>query len=195
MHEDIESALADCRLGKKMRPQTLKWVWDCGGAGSGHPQGGAAAEQPRPHCRGHQEKLRQRQSVLPPRQGPAPVPVHHHAQDASPPKNRVSQPGEPRALGWGLMPPLGAQSAAALPPPVPHPGFYRQESQDEEPPRAVLAQKIEKETVGLSLIAPPTGCTRPSPGPGAKGHHVGLLGAQLTPAPALTPANPQLCPG
>lgn len=90
VHEDIESALADCRLGKKMRPQTLK---------------------------GHQEKLRQRQSVLPPRQGPAPVPVHHHAQDASPPKNRVSQPG-----------------------------FYRQESQDEEPPRAVLAQKIEKET-------------------------------------------------
>ncbi|KAM5317344.1 epidermal growth factor receptor kinase substrate 8-like protein 2 isoform 2-T2 [Glossophaga mutica] len=90
VHEDIESALADCRLGKKMRPQTLK---------------------------GHQEKLRQRQSVLPPRQGPAPVPVHHYAQDASPPKNRVSQPG-----------------------------FYRQESQDEEPPRAVLAQKIEKET-------------------------------------------------
>lgn len=24
VHEDIESALADCRLGKKMRPQTLK---------------------------------------------------------------------------------------------------------------------------------------------------------------------------
>lgn len=90
VHEDIESALADCRLGKKMRPQTLK---------------------------GHQEKLRQRQSVLPPRQGPAPVPVHLYAQDASAPKNRVSQPG-----------------------------FYRQESQDEEPPRAVLAQKIEKET-------------------------------------------------
>lgn len=90
VHEDIESALADCRLGKKMRPQTLK---------------------------GHQEKLRQRQSVLPPRQGPAPVPVHLYAQDASVPKNRVSQPG-----------------------------FYRQESQDEEPPRAVLAQKIEKET-------------------------------------------------
>ncbi|XP_036895067.1 epidermal growth factor receptor kinase substrate 8-like protein 2 isoform X2 [Sturnira hondurensis] len=90
VHEDIESALADCRLGKKMRPQTLK---------------------------GHQEKLRQRQTVLPPRQDPAPVPFHHYAQDASPPKNRVSQPG-----------------------------FYRQESEDEEPPRAVLAQKIEKET-------------------------------------------------
>jgi hypothetical protein len=24
VQEDIESALADCRLGKKMRPQTLK---------------------------------------------------------------------------------------------------------------------------------------------------------------------------
>ncbi|XP_054432787.1 epidermal growth factor receptor kinase substrate 8-like protein 2 isoform X2 [Pteronotus mesoamericanus] len=90
VHEDIESALADCRLGKKMRPQTLK---------------------------GHQEKLRQRQSVLPPRQGPAPVPLQRYAQDSSPPRNRVSQPG-----------------------------FHRQESQDEEPPRAVLAQKIEKET-------------------------------------------------
>lgn len=120
MHEDIESALADCRLGKKMRPQTLKWVWDWGGAGRGRLQEGAAAEQPRPHCRGHQEKLRQRQSVLPPRQGPAPVPVHHFAQDASPPKNRVSQPGGPRALGWRLMPSLGgsvsSSSASPRPP-------------------------------------------------------------------------------
>nr|XP_008508886.1 PREDICTED: epidermal growth factor receptor kinase substrate 8-like protein 2 [Equus przewalskii] len=31
VHEDIESALADCRLGKKMRPQTLKIVSTCGG--------------------------------------------------------------------------------------------------------------------------------------------------------------------
>ncbi|XP_036136987.1 epidermal growth factor receptor kinase substrate 8-like protein 2 isoform X2 [Molossus molossus] len=96
VHEDIESALADCRLGKKMRPQTLK---------------------------GHQEKLRQRQSVLPPRQGPAPVPFQHYAQNSSPPKNRVGPPVSPS-----------------------EPGFRSQESQDEEPPRAVLAQKIEKET-------------------------------------------------
>ncbi|XP_066108536.1 epidermal growth factor receptor kinase substrate 8-like protein 2 isoform X2 [Saccopteryx bilineata] len=93
VHEDIESALADCRLGKKMRPQTLK---------------------------GHQEKIRQRLSVLPPPQAPAPVPFQHYARDSSPPKNRVG-------------------------PPVP-PSFRRQESQDEEPPRAVLAQRIEKET-------------------------------------------------
>lgn len=96
VHEDIESALADCRLGKKMRPQTLK---------------------------GHQEKLRQRQSVLPPRQGPAPVPFQRFAQNSSPPKNRVGPPVSPS-----------------------EPGFRSQESQDEEPPRAVLAQKIEKET-------------------------------------------------
>lgn len=96
VHEDIESALADCRLGKKMRPQTLK---------------------------GHQEKLRQRQSVLPPRQGPAPVPFQPYAQNSSPPKNRVG-----------------------LPVPPGEPGFRSQGSLDEEAPRAVLAQKIEKET-------------------------------------------------
>ncbi|XP_015993740.2 epidermal growth factor receptor kinase substrate 8-like protein 2 isoform X1 [Rousettus aegyptiacus] len=96
VHEDIESALADCRLGKKMRPQTLK---------------------------GHQEKIRQRLSVLPPPQGPAPIPVQRYAGDSSPPKNRV-----------GLQDPLG------------EPGFCRRESLDEETPRAVLAQKIEKET-------------------------------------------------
>lgn len=96
VHEDIESALADCRLGKKMRPQTLK---------------------------GHQEKLRQRQSVLPPRQGPAPVPFQPYAQNSSPPKNRVG-----------------------LPVPPSEPGFRSQGALDEEAPRAVLAQKIEKET-------------------------------------------------
>ncbi|XP_061058312.1 epidermal growth factor receptor kinase substrate 8-like protein 2 isoform X2 [Eubalaena glacialis] len=95
VHEDIESALADCRLGKKMRPQTLK---------------------------GHQEKIRQRQSVLPPSQGPAPIPFQRHGRDSPSTKNRV-----------GLPTPLG------------DPGFRRWESQDEEP-RAVLAQKIEKET-------------------------------------------------
>lgn len=96
VHEDIESALADCRLGKKMRPQTLK---------------------------GHQEKLRQRQSVLPAPQGPAPIPFQRNNADTSPPKNRVGPPV-----------PLSESS------------FRRQESLDEEPPRAVLAQKIEKET-------------------------------------------------
>ncbi|XP_072495622.1 epidermal growth factor receptor kinase substrate 8-like protein 2 isoform X2 [Notamacropus eugenii] len=98
VHEDIESALADSKLGKKMRPQTLK---------------------------GHQEKIRQRQSILPPPQGPAPIPFY---QDAGAPphssKNRVA-------------------------PPVPHsmPDHGRRDSssQDEEP-RALLAQKIEKET-------------------------------------------------
>ncbi|XP_023364338.1 epidermal growth factor receptor kinase substrate 8-like protein 2 isoform X2 [Otolemur garnettii] len=94
VHEDIESALADCRLGKKMRPQTLK---------------------------GHQEKIRQRQSILPPTQGPAPVPIQRRGDSA---KNRVGP---------------------AAPVPLSEPSHYRQESLDEEP-RAVLAQKIEKET-------------------------------------------------
>ncbi|XP_059566675.1 epidermal growth factor receptor kinase substrate 8-like protein 2 isoform X1 [Myotis daubentonii] len=96
VHEDIESALADCRLGKKMRPQTLK---------------------------GHQEKIRQRLSVLPPRQGPAPVPFQPFAQNSGPPKNRVGLPVSPS-----------------------EPGYRSQEAADEEPPRAVLAQRIEKET-------------------------------------------------
>ncbi|KAL2805555.1 epidermal growth factor receptor kinase substrate 8-like protein 2 [Daubentonia madagascariensis] len=94
VQEDIESALADCRLGKKMRPQTLK---------------------------GHQEKLRQRQSILPPPQGPAPVPFQRGG-DSAQAKNRVG-----------------------LPMPLTEPGHRRRESLDEEP-RAVLAQKIEKET-------------------------------------------------
>ncbi|XP_040826794.1 epidermal growth factor receptor kinase substrate 8-like protein 2 [Ochotona curzoniae] len=95
IHEDIESALADCRLGKKTRPQTLK---------------------------GHQEKIRQRQSILPPPQGPAPIPFQRLSGDSPQARNRVGPwlpPGEP--------------------------GFRHQESPDEEP-RAVLAQKIEKET-------------------------------------------------
>uniref|UniRef100_A0A8C8Z4T7 Epidermal growth factor receptor kinase substrate 8-like protein 2 n=1 Tax=Prolemur simus TaxID=1328070 RepID=A0A8C8Z4T7_PROSS len=79
VQEDIESALADYRLGKKIRPQTLK---------------------------GHQEKLRQRQSILPPPQAPAPIPFHSRPSSA---------------------------------------GLRHRESLDEEP-RAVLAQKIEKET-------------------------------------------------
>ncbi|KAB1251700.1 Epidermal growth factor receptor kinase substrate 8-like protein 2 [Camelus dromedarius] len=95
VHEDIESALADCRLGKKMRPQTLK---------------------------GHQEKLRQRQSVLPPPQGPAPIPFQRYGGDSPSTKNRV-----------GLSEPLS------------EPGFRLRESLEEEP-RALLAQRIEKET-------------------------------------------------
>ncbi|XP_034869534.1 epidermal growth factor receptor kinase substrate 8-like protein 2 isoform X2 [Mirounga angustirostris] len=95
VHEDVESALADCRLGKKLRPQTLK---------------------------GHQEKIRQRQSVLPAPRGPAPIPFQRYGSDSPPAKNRVG-------------PPM----------PLTEPSFRRRESQDEEP-RAVLAQKIEKET-------------------------------------------------
>ncbi|XP_044775757.1 epidermal growth factor receptor kinase substrate 8-like protein 2 isoform X1 [Neomonachus schauinslandi] len=95
VHEDVESALADCRLGKKLRPQTLK---------------------------GHQEKIRQRQSVLPAPKGPAPIPFQHYGSDSPSAKNRVG-------------PPM----------PLTEPSFRRRESQDEEP-RAVLAQKIEKET-------------------------------------------------
>uniref|UniRef100_A0A2K6K944 EPS8 signaling adaptor L2 n=1 Tax=Rhinopithecus bieti TaxID=61621 RepID=A0A2K6K944_RHIBE len=105
VHEDIESALADCRLGKKMRPQTLKR---------------------------HQEKIRQRQSILPPPQGPAPIPFQHRSRDSPQAKNRVgpqvplSEPGRAHCEGLGEQPPC---------PPS-----------EEEEPRAVLAQKIEKET-------------------------------------------------
>ncbi|XP_048215460.1 epidermal growth factor receptor kinase substrate 8-like protein 2 isoform X2 [Perognathus longimembris pacificus] len=95
VQEDIESALADCRLGKKMRPQTLK---------------------------GHQEKIRQRQSILPPPQPPAPIPFQRLAGGSPQAKNRVGPPV-----------------------PLSEPSYRRRESQDEEP-QAVLAQRIEKET-------------------------------------------------
>ncbi|XP_020835036.1 epidermal growth factor receptor kinase substrate 8-like protein 2 isoform X2 [Phascolarctos cinereus] len=102
VHEDIESALADSKLGKKMRPQTLK---------------------------GHQEKIRQRQSILPPPQGPAPIPFH---QDGGAPphssKNRVAPPVAPNVPDYGR----------------------RDSSSPDEEPRAVLAQKIEKETQTLN---------------------------------------------
>uniref|UniRef100_A0A8C4XR28 Epidermal growth factor receptor kinase substrate 8-like protein 2 n=1 Tax=Falco tinnunculus TaxID=100819 RepID=A0A8C4XR28_FALTI len=55
VHEDIESALADHKHGKKIRPQTLK---------------------------ANQEKIRQRQSILPPPQGPAPIPIQHDTRAA-----------------------------------------------------------------------------------------------------------------
>uniref|UniRef100_A0A7N4PFB1 EPS8 signaling adaptor L2 n=1 Tax=Sarcophilus harrisii TaxID=9305 RepID=A0A7N4PFB1_SARHA len=94
VHEDIESALADRRMGKKMRPQTLK---------------------------GHQEKIRQRLSILPPARGPAPISFH---RDAGCSKNRV-----------------------AAPVPLSAPDYGRRDSgSQEEEPRALLAQKIEKET-------------------------------------------------
>lgn len=47
-------------------------------------------------------------------------------------------------------------------------GFRRWESQDEEP-RAVLAQKIEKETVGLGPAGPPTHSGLLGPGQGPRG--------------------------
>lgn len=151
VHEDIESALADCRLGKKMRPQTLK---------------------------GHQEKIRQRLSVLPAPQSPAPIPFQRYAANASPPKNRVGPPV-----------------------PLSEPGFRRQESLDEEPPRAVLAQKIEKETVGLrGWQVPPQPTPTPPPGQEPRGSAWGCpcrrwRGCLADPCPSRTLANPQLRPG
>uniref|UniRef100_A0A8D2IR20 Epidermal growth factor receptor kinase substrate 8-like protein 2 n=1 Tax=Urocitellus parryii TaxID=9999 RepID=A0A8D2IR20_UROPR len=65
VQEDIQSALADYRMGKKLRPQTLK---------------------------GHQEKIRQRQSILPPPQSPAPIPFQRQAGDSPQAKNRVGLP-------------------------------------------------------------------------------------------------------
>ncbi|XP_028915232.1 epidermal growth factor receptor kinase substrate 8-like protein 2 isoform X2 [Ornithorhynchus anatinus] len=96
VYEDIASALSDSRQGKKLRPQTLK---------------------------ANQEKIKQRQSILPPPQGPAPIPFQHDA-GGSPrnPKNRVA-------------------------PPVPYEQGQRGPApQGPEESRALLAQKIEKET-------------------------------------------------
>lgn len=65
--------------------------------------------------RGHQEKIRQRQSILPPPQSPAPIPFQRQAGDSPQAKNRVglplpvpfSEPGRLRG-GWGLLgTPLG----------------------------------------------------------------------------------------
>uniref|UniRef100_A0A2D4F6S8 PID domain-containing protein n=1 Tax=Micrurus corallinus TaxID=54390 RepID=A0A2D4F6S8_MICCO len=95
VHEDIESALADHKFGKKIRPQTLKV---------------------------NQEKIKQRQSILPPPQGPAPIPFHDESRSfRKNNQNRVvplSQPEYDR----------------------------RSSSQDYDESRAALAQKIEKET-------------------------------------------------
>uniref|UniRef100_A0A8C8S007 Epidermal growth factor receptor kinase substrate 8-like protein 2 n=1 Tax=Pelusios castaneus TaxID=367368 RepID=A0A8C8S007_9SAUR len=99
VHEDIESALADHKQGKKIRPQTLKV---------------------------NQEKIKQRQSILPPPAGPAPIPIQHETQ-GSPGSNR---------------------NRVAPPPPQNEPEFEQRSpsSQDNEESRAIFAQKIEKET-------------------------------------------------
>uniref|UniRef100_A0A2D4L2Z9 PID domain-containing protein n=1 Tax=Micrurus paraensis TaxID=1970185 RepID=A0A2D4L2Z9_9SAUR len=101
VHEDIESALADHKFGKKIRPQTLKV---------------------------NQEKIKQRQSILPPPQGPAPIPFHDESRSfRKNNQNRVvplSQPEYDR----------------------------RSSSQDYDESRAALAQKIEKETVSDSNL-------------------------------------------
>uniref|UniRef100_A0A8C0HA74 Epidermal growth factor receptor kinase substrate 8-like protein 2 n=1 Tax=Chelonoidis abingdonii TaxID=106734 RepID=A0A8C0HA74_CHEAB len=89
VHEDIESALADHKQGKKIRPQTLKV---------------------------NQEKIKQRQSILPPSQGPAPIPIQHEMR------------GSPMNHRNRVAPPLDSRS------------------QEHEESRAILAQKIEKET-------------------------------------------------
>uniref|UniRef100_A0A8C3UUH2 Epidermal growth factor receptor kinase substrate 8-like protein 2 n=1 Tax=Catharus ustulatus TaxID=91951 RepID=A0A8C3UUH2_CATUS len=90
VHEDIESALADHKHGKKIRPQTLK---------------------------ANQEKIKQRQSILPPPQGPAPIPIQHDI--------RVNIFFSP------LFADYDRRSSG---------------SHDHEESRAMLAQKIEKET-------------------------------------------------
>ncbi|KAK9410124.1 epidermal growth factor receptor kinase substrate 8-like 2 [Crotalus adamanteus] len=96
VHEDIESALADHKFGKKIRPQTLKV---------------------------NQEKIKQRQSILPPPQGPAPIPFQDESRGSRKNnQNRVASPSQPE---------YDRRSSS---------------SQDYEESRAVLAQKIEKET-------------------------------------------------
>lgn len=86
VHEDIESALADCRLGKKMRPQTLK---------------------------GHHEKLQQRRSVLPGPQSPAPIPVQRSGGDSIP-KNRVGPPAPLGDAGFRRRESLDEEPRAVL---------------------------------------------------------------------------------
>ncbi|NXK42482.1 ES8L2 protein, partial [Piprites chloris] len=97
VHEDIESALSDHKHGKKIRPQTLK---------------------------ANQEKIKQRQSILPPPQGPAPIPIQHDMRGSGMNRNRVAPPSQH------------------------DPDYERRSSSshDHEESRAMLAQKIEKET-------------------------------------------------
>ncbi|KAF7245516.1 Epidermal growth factor receptor kinase substrate 8-like protein 2 [Varanus komodoensis] len=99
IHEDIESALSDQKLGKKIRPQTLKV---------------------------NQEKIKQRQSILPPPQGPAPISFQHDPRGY--PKNNVNRAA---ALSQQNNPEYDRRNS---------------NSQEQEESRAILAQKIEKET-------------------------------------------------
>ncbi|KAJ6664975.1 hypothetical protein lerEdw1_005206 [Lerista edwardsae] len=103
VHEDIESALADHKFGKKIRPQTLKV---------------------------NLEKIKQRQSILPPPQGPAPIPFQYEARGS--PKNNLNRVAPPSQRN--------------------EPEYERRNSasKDHEESRAVLAQKIEKETQTLN---------------------------------------------
>lgn len=164
---------------------------------------GQAERGLRPHSRGHQEKIRQRLSVLPPPQGPAPIPFQRHGGDSPTTKNRVGLPvplSEPsRQRGWagGCM---GVRAGAPVSSSsVSHPGFLRRESLEEEP-RAVLAQKIEKETVGLAqdrLGRPPTLCPHglPPASTHAQSQAGGPRGRALGAVPAAggTP-EADLCP-
>lgn len=45
-------------------------------------------------CRANQEKIRQRQSILPPPQGPAPIPIQHDMRGSGMNRNRVAPPSQ-----------------------------------------------------------------------------------------------------
>ncbi|XP_018411553.1 PREDICTED: epidermal growth factor receptor kinase substrate 8-like protein 2 isoform X2 [Nanorana parkeri] len=94
VHADIESALADIKHGNKMRPQTLKV---------------------------NQERIKQRESILPPATAPKPA-----FRDN---KNRVISPAAPNDIEFDRRSNI---------------------SQEPEESREVLAKKIEKETQCLN---------------------------------------------
>ncbi|KAE8607209.1 hypothetical protein XENTR_v10011081 [Xenopus tropicalis] len=93
IHADIESALADIKQSKKIRPQTLKI---------------------------NQEKIKQRDSILPPATAPKPPRDN---------RNRVMNPPQPNDIEHDRRSNV---------------------SQEPEEPREVLAQKIEKDTQVLN---------------------------------------------
>lgn len=45
-------------------------------------------------CRANQEKIKQRQSILPPPQGPAPIPIQHDMRGSGMNRNRVAPPSQ-----------------------------------------------------------------------------------------------------
>ncbi|XP_053576173.1 epidermal growth factor receptor kinase substrate 8-like protein 2 [Bombina bombina] len=94
VHADIESALADTKHGKKMRPQTLKI---------------------------NQEKIKQRESILPP--STAPKPMYRDNQ------NRVMPPSQPKELEFDRR---------------------STNSQEPEESPELIAQRIERETQALN---------------------------------------------